>query len=67
MEETAMIFNGINFDTYFKNYPDQNGFFGKYGGANIPGRFEKSHGGNYRSLFYHLQIQQVYRRTPQNP
>ena len=30
-----MQFNGIDFDTYFKNYPDQNGFFGKYGGAFI--------------------------------
>ena len=30
-----MNFNGIDFDTYFKNYPDQNGFFGKYGGAYI--------------------------------
>ncbi len=27
--------NGINFDTYFKNYPDKNGFFGKYGGSFI--------------------------------
>ncbi len=30
-----MNFNGINFDTYFKNYPDDNGFFGKYGGCYI--------------------------------
>ena len=30
-----MLFNGINFDTYFKNYPDENGYFGKYGGAYI--------------------------------
>ena len=28
-----MKFNGIDFDTYFKNYPDKNGFFGPYGGA----------------------------------
>ena len=42
MEETAMIFNGINFDTYFKNYPDQNGFFGKYGGAYIPDDLKKA-------------------------
>ncbi|NLD88140.1 MAG: tryptophan synthase subunit beta [Clostridiales bacterium] len=26
----------MNFDTYFKNYPDKNGYYGKYGGAYIP-------------------------------
>ena len=30
-----MIHNGIEFDTYFKNYPDANGYFGKYGGSFI--------------------------------
>ena len=30
-----MNFGGIDFDTYFKNYPDQNGYFGKYGGCYI--------------------------------
>ena len=30
-----MLYNGIDFDTYFKNYPDKNGYFGKYGGAYI--------------------------------
>ena len=30
-----MKFNDIEFDTYLKNYPDANGFFGKYGGAFI--------------------------------
>ncbi len=30
-----MQYNGVNFDTYFKNYPDENGFFGKYGGCYI--------------------------------
>ncbi len=30
-----MNFNNVNFDTYFKNYPDENGFFGKYGGCYI--------------------------------
>ena len=30
-----MKFNDIDFDTYFKQYPDANGFFGKYGGAYI--------------------------------
>ena len=30
-----MEFNGINFDTYFKNYPNEEGFFGRYGGAYV--------------------------------
>ncbi|MBQ4585757.1 MAG: tryptophan synthase subunit beta [Clostridia bacterium] len=30
-----MEFNGINFDTYFKNYPNAEGYYGKYGGAYI--------------------------------
>ncbi len=30
-----MQFNGIDFNTYLKNYPDKNGYFGKYGGAYI--------------------------------
>ena len=30
-----MIFKDINFDTYFKNYPNNDGYFGKYGGCYI--------------------------------
>ncbi len=30
-----MNMNGIDFDTYFKHYPDENGYFGKYGGAYV--------------------------------
>lgn len=30
-----MILNGVDFDTYFKNYPDEKGYFGKYGGCYI--------------------------------
>ena len=30
-----MNFNGIEFDTYFKNFPNEDGYFGKYGGAYI--------------------------------
>ena len=37
-----MNFNGIDFDTYFKNYPDENGYFGKYGGAYIPADLQKA-------------------------
>ncbi len=37
-----MNFNGIDFDTYFKHYPDENGFFGKYGGAYISDDLKKA-------------------------
>ena len=30
-----MIYNGVNFDTYFKDYPDEKGYFGPYGGVYI--------------------------------
>ena len=30
-----MMQNNVEFSTYFKNYPDANGYFGKYGGAYI--------------------------------
>ncbi|MGN0678973.1 MAG: tryptophan synthase subunit beta, partial [Oscillospiraceae bacterium] len=31
-----MKFKDIEFDTYFKNYPDAKGYFGKYGGSFVP-------------------------------
>ncbi len=37
-----MLFNGINFDTYLKNYPDENGYFGKYGGAYVSDELKKA-------------------------
>ena len=37
-----MNYNGIDFDTYFKNYPDKDGYFGKYGGAYIPDELKKA-------------------------
>ncbi len=30
-----MLYNGIDFDTYFRHYPDAKGYFGKYGGSYI--------------------------------
>ena len=30
-----MKLNGVDFDTYFNNYPDKNGYFGKFGGVYI--------------------------------
>ncbi len=37
-----MNFNGVNFDTYFKHYPDENGYFGKYGGAYVSDELRKA-------------------------
>lgn len=37
-----MNYNGIDFDTYFKNYPDINGYFGKYGGCYISEELKKA-------------------------
>ena len=37
-----MEFNGVNFDTYFKNYPSEEGFFGKYGGAYVSEDLKKA-------------------------
>ena len=31
-----MKYHDVDFDTYFRNYPDANGYFGKYGGSYIP-------------------------------
>ena len=30
-----MVFNNVDFDTYFKHYPDEKGYFGPYGGCYI--------------------------------
>ena len=30
-----MKFNGVDFDRYFKDYPNEDGYFGKYGGVHI--------------------------------
>ena len=30
-----MEFNGVNFDTYLKNYPNEEGYYGKFGGAYV--------------------------------
>ena len=35
LEDKIMTYNNIDFETYFKQYPDKNGFFGKYGGSFI--------------------------------
>ena len=37
-----MNFNGIEFDTYFNNYPDKNGYFGKYGGVYIDDKLKNA-------------------------
>ena len=37
-----MNYGGINFDTYFKNYPDEKGYFGRYGGCYIEPKLQKA-------------------------
>ena len=54
-----MIFNNVDFDTYFKKYPDEDGFFGKYGGCYIQPELQKAMVDN-RCLFYHRQVHPLY-------
>ena len=37
-----MDFNNVNFDTYFKHYPDDKGFFGPYGGCYIEPKLKEA-------------------------
>ena len=37
-----MKMNNVDFETYFKHYPDENGFFGKYGGCYIAPELQKA-------------------------
>ena len=37
-----MKLNNMEFDTYLKNYPDANGFFGKYGGSYVSPELQKA-------------------------
>jgi len=37
-----MKMNNVDFETYFKNYPDENGYFGKYGGSYIEPDLKKA-------------------------
>ncbi|MBE6844923.1 MAG: tryptophan synthase subunit beta [Ruminococcus sp.] len=37
-----MKHNDFEFDNYFKNYPDKDGYFGKYGGSYIPENLQKA-------------------------
>ena len=37
-----MKLNNVDFDTYFKNYPDAKGYFGKYGGSYVPPELQKA-------------------------
>ena len=37
-----MKFNDIEFNTYFKNYPNEKGYFGKYGGSYLTPELQKA-------------------------
>ena len=37
-----MILNNVDFETYFRNYPDEKGYFGRYGGSFIAPELQKA-------------------------
>ncbi len=37
-----MKYNNVEYDNYFKNYPDEKGFFGKYGGSFVSPELQKA-------------------------
>ena len=37
-----MIYNGIDFDTYFKRFPDKDGYFGRYGGVYVSDELKRA-------------------------
>ncbi len=37
-----MVLNNIDFETYFKNFPDEKGYFGKYGGSFVSPELQKA-------------------------
>ena len=37
-----MKFNNVDFDTYLKQYPDKDGYFGKYGGVYISAELKQA-------------------------
>ena len=53
-----MEFNGINFDTYFRNYPDKKGYFGPYGGSYVDADLQKAMDALVRRGFSYPQIRE---------
>ena len=37
-----MMLNGIDFETYFKHFPDERGYFGKFGGSYVSPELQKA-------------------------
>ena len=37
-----MILNNVDFETYFKHYPNNEGYFGKFGGAYVSPELKKA-------------------------
>ena len=37
-----MQMKDVNFETYFKNYPNEKGYFGKYGGSYVKPELQKA-------------------------
>ena len=60
-----MKFNNVDFDTYLKNYPDQEGNFGEYGGAILPPELEpafKEIAKSYQEICHSAQFVNELRR-----
>lgn len=66
-EVRSMKYHDVDFDTYFRNYPDANGYFGKYGGSYIPPQLQAAMDEITDRLHDHLQIQQVRKRAAPHP
>ena len=37
-----MMYNNVNFDTYLRNYPNEKGYFGKFGGSYVSPELQKA-------------------------
>ena len=37
-----MKLNNVDFDTYFQNYPDKDGYFGRYGGVYVDDKLKEA-------------------------
>ena len=47
-----MKMNNVDFETYYNNYPDKNGYFGKYGGVYIEEKLKTAMAEITEAYFY---------------
>ena len=58
-----MKLNGIDYETYFNNYPDKDGYFGKYGGVYVDDKLKAE---NKKSVAYTLTFRNKERTLTDN-